>query len=256
MPHVPAGVAEQVSRLLAEGQDVSDDLFDQLLTDRPRQKSRTYWTPVEGAKLASAWLTEVKAERVLDVGSGPGKFAVIVSLLTKRRVFGIERRDELVFQSRQLARRLGADVQIAEGTLEAVKPEQYDAFYFYNPFGELLSADADRYDTSFPGSFDAYLRSARLVERWLRGAPVGTVMVTYNGLGGRIPTTYSLKRQAKVRQDVMRLWVKERAHDDGDAVLEVEGELVTARHMLELAKTSGADFSDSPLVAALCEPGE
>ncbi len=92
------------------------------------------------------------------------------------------------------------------------------------------------------------------MERWLRAAPVGTAMVTYNGLGGRIPVSYRVRHTTHVRDDTMRLWVKEKPDTSHEAYIEIEEELITASELAELARTSGRGFSDSPLVQVLSTP--
>lgn len=253
LPIEPAAV---ISALLRKREPVSDEAFDTLLTELPRKKSRTYWSSVEAAQTASRLLRDAGATRVLDAGSGVGKFCVIASLDSDHRVWGIERRGELVFESRRLAQALGAEVVITEGTLDKVDPGEFDGFYFFNPFGEYVAADEDRYDLSSPRSFDAYIRDARLVERWLRNAAPGTAMVTYNGLGGRIPESYRVRHTTHVRDDTMRLWVKEKPDDSREAYIEIEEELITASELRRLAAQNGAGYADSPLVRELSTPAE
>ena len=252
----PVDPAATISALLRNRKEVSDEAFDSLLTELPRKKSRTYWSSVEAAQTASRLLREAGATQVLDAGSGVGKFCTIASLDSSHRVWGVERRGELVFESRRLAQLLGAEVVITEGTLEKIDPSEFDGFYFFNPFGEYVAADEDRYDLSSPRSFDAYIKDARLVERWLRAAPVGTAMVTYNGLGGRIPVSFRVRKTTHVRDDTMRLWVKEKPDTTHEACIEIEEELITATELARLAAENGAGFADSPLVRELSTPGD
>lgn len=243
--------ATDVARRLMAGEEVSDESFDALLSELPRSRSSMYWSTVAAAREANHLFAMAGAQRVLDVGSGVGKLACILSLSSGHRVWGIERRGQLVFESRRLAQRLGAEVVIHEGELDSIDVSRFDGFYFFNPFGEYVSGDEDRYDDQAPRSFEPYLRDAHRVERWLRAAPVGTALVTYNGLGGRIPASYSARHTSTVRHDLMRLWVKEREDDGGEALIEVEEQLIAANHLLQLARSSGSEFSDSLLVAAL-----
>ena len=82
------------------------------------------------------------------------------------------------------------------------------------------------------------------------GAVVGTALVTHHGLGGRIPASYEVRHTERFGKGVMRLWVKERAEDHGQAFFEIEEELVTAEELAKLA----ADVDAEPLIAALCAP--
>ncbi len=249
-------MGQEIGRKLIAGDEVTDEEFDALLDEKPRARSGRYWSCVRAARVASKLLTQAGAQNVLDVGAGVGKFCTIASLTSSRRVWGLERRGALVYDARRLAQRLGAEVVMHEGTLADIDPSRFDGFYFFNPFGEYVADDAGRYDSEFPRSFDAYIRDARTVERWLLDAPVGTAMVTYNGLGGRIPACFKVQHTTLVRDDVMRLWVKTGPSINTEAYVEVEDELITASALAELAKQGEKAFEDSPLVAALASPPE
>jgi predicted RNA methylase len=241
-----------LARAIVDGQRVDDDAFDALLSIRSQVCSRSFWSPVAAARRAAELFRDAGAQRVLDVGAGAGKFCVVASLVLGHRVWGIERRDSLVREGEAIATALGADIELTHGTLVDVDPTRFDGFYFFNPFGEYVADEEDRYDTNFPRSFDGYVRDARRVERWLRAAPVGTVVVTNHGLGGRIPASFTVKHTERSGRGVMRLWVKEREDVDDAAWFEVEDELVDAKELLELAKSP----DDEPLVAALCAPAD
>jgi SAM-dependent methyltransferase len=242
-----------LGKRLAAGEPVADEEFDALLSEKPRKKAGRYWSGVRASRSATRLLSRVGAQRILDVGAGVGKFCAIASLASSRRVWGLERRGQLVHDARLLAQRLGAEVVIREGTLASIDVADFDGFYFFNPFGEYLAKEDGRYDDEFPRTLEAYLDDARLVEGWLREAKVGTALVTYNGLGGRIPSCYEVRHSTLVRDEVMRLWVKTSPTvASTTAHLEVEYQLLSAS---KLASLSAADtealYASNPLIAAL-----
>lgn len=247
-------LGQTLGRRLREGQPVEDGALDRLLSERPRERSAQHWSSVEVSTLAARLLRDAGATRVLDIGAGAGKFCAVASLVTGQRVFGVERRADLVREARQLAGRLGADVELIEGGLAAVDPRQFDGFYAFNPFGEYVAADEDRYDEAFPRTFAGYIHDARTVERWLLDAKVGTALVTSNGLGGRIPACFELSHSVTLKKNVLRLWVKTRVASGTRAVVEVEHELIDADALAALARRGAEAFEDSPLVAALATP--
>lgn len=220
---------------------VTDDAFDSFLSEHAEHHSRTFWTPVHVAQAAARLFREAGATRVLDVGSGVGKFATILSLDSGHRVWGVEQRGPLVYESRLLAQRLEAEVVIIEGALCDVDPRPFDGFYFFNPLAEQLAEEKDCYDLAGERTLDAYLRDAQCIERWLNEVPVGTALVTYNGLGGRIPTSFLAKRTLQVQGNVMRLWVKVREHAS-DAFLDIEDLLLTASYLRQMEAEMGDDF--------------
>ncbi|MDP1824094.1 MAG: class I SAM-dependent methyltransferase [Archangium sp.] len=251
----PDPLAEEIRTRLTSRQPVSDEQFDQLLPVRPRIRSASYWSSVEVAQTASRWLTEAGAQRVLDVGSGVGKFCSIAALSSSRRVWGVELRPDLALAARQLAQRLGAEVVILDGTLESVDPGRFDAFYFFNPFAEHLAEVHERYDERFPASVDGFINDVRIVERWLRAAPIGTAMVSYNGLGGRIPLSWVVEKSDLVNGDHLRLWVKRGLDDSNDAIIEVNEYLLPASRLASLIHGGDPRVKGNSLVARLVSPG-
>lgn len=247
--------AATISTHLRRREPVTDVAFDSLLSDYARARSRTFWSTVRAAQTAAECFRAAGATRVLDVGSGVGKLTSILSLDSGHRVWGVEQRPALVYESRRLAQRLDAEVVITEGGLETVDPLRFDGFYFFNPFAEHVSEDPTCYDLTVARSFDAYLRDARTVESWLRQAPIGTALVTLNGLGGRIPTSFLQRRVVRVNGNTLRLWTKTQAVASTDAYIEIEGVVVPASRLAELVASGGQVELDA-LVAALVAPPE
>jgi hypothetical protein len=68
----------------------SDLAFDALYERRIRELSPQHWTPVRIARRAAELLTLSGAKRILDVGSGVGKFCIVGALTTEAQFVGIE----------------------------------------------------------------------------------------------------------------------------------------------------------------------
>src|SRR5207253_2009759 len=90
--------------------------------------------------LAAARLLRPRpGERVLDVGSGSGKFCVVGSLATPGVFVGVEHREPLVHEARRLARLFGARRgRFLHGDALALDWASYRCLYFYNPFAQTL----------------------------------------------------------------------------------------------------------------------
>jgi SAM-dependent methyltransferase len=250
----PVERARRITNVLRRGGWVEDGYFDRLLSEAMRDKSASFWSSVSVAQTAAKWLAEAGCTRVLDVGAGVGKFCAVASLTTGRRFWGLEQRGALVFEARKLAQALTAEVVMVEGGLSVIEPHRFDGFYFYNPFAEHIADKYERLDDSLVCSADDYLRDARTVERWLRAARVGTAMVTYNGLGGRIPCSWKSEREQRLRGNLLRLWVKRGEDVSNDAFIEVEDRLVSAGLLAQLVKQSPRMSMEDALVARLVEP--
>ncbi|GMU59232.1 MAG: hypothetical protein AMXMBFR34_09950 [Myxococcaceae bacterium] len=249
------GTAERIGAALRRGDFVKDRDFDRLLSAGLRGKSPSFFSSVVVAQTAARWLSDAGRTRVLDVGAGVGKFCAVAALTTGRPYVGLEQRGTLVAEGRKLVAALAAEVQLVEGGLADVEPSSFDGFYFYNPFAEHIADKYERIDDTLECSADDYLRDARTVERWLRAAPAGTAMVTYNGLGGRIPLSWRCERELKLAGNMLRLWVKQPgAEASADAYIEVEDRLLPASVLAELVRRSPRVSIEDGLVARLVLP--
>jgi cyclopropane fatty-acyl-phospholipid synthase-like methyltransferase len=75
---------------------ISNDRFDQIFDQKLRRVSSVHWTPVEVALSILELLDLAKGSKVLDVGSGAGKFCLVGALNTKAHFFGVDQRQSLV----------------------------------------------------------------------------------------------------------------------------------------------------------------
>lgn len=202
--------------------DVPDRVFDELLSPMARSRSRPFWTPIGVAQRAAKRLAERGARRVLDVGSGPGKFCIVAACARPEVQFrGIEHRAELVEGATALGRRLRLDnLEFSCGDALAADWHGFDGLYFFNPFAENSFAPEDVFDATVELSAvrlaSELLRSTRL----LSSVRVGTVVVTYHGLSGPIPSSFELDFEERAGSTFLRTWVKRRAHEEAWCHLE------------------------------------
>lgn len=160
---------------------------------------------------------------VVDVGSGAGKFCVAAALCGRARFHGVEQRPRLVAAARELARvfDVGDRVTFSHAVFGPASPlPRADAYYFYNPFGENLFGPEDRLDDEVEVSEPRYVREVAAVEAMLGRAPVGTYILTYNGFGGGVPTSYATIRVDRKLPNTLRLWrrVPDPCESDGAEV--------------------------------------
>jgi SAM-dependent methyltransferase len=202
---------------LERGDALTDRDFDRLYPHHVRELSRAFWTPVRVAQRAAELLAPAKDRRVLDVGSGVGKFC-IVAAARGLEVTGLEHREDLVRIARSVAERVQAAALFVHGDLGAVDWADYGAFYFYNPFFENVHRDNhidERVELS-SRKFEADLGAAVAA---LALAPVGTRVVTYHGLGAPLPPTYRLIANESAGSDTLKLWVRMEGETDETALL-------------------------------------
>jgi len=63
--------------------EVGDEEFNRIYPKSIRDLSQFQWTPLEVAKLAAKYLAEIPGKKVLDIGSGVGKFCMIGACCTQ-----------------------------------------------------------------------------------------------------------------------------------------------------------------------------
>ena len=190
-------------------QFISEDSFDLIFPERVRIRSLDFWTPVEVARRAAEFLAPEPTARVLDVGSGVGKFCIVGAATTGASFSGVEHRPHLVEIAKRAARRFDAlRVDFTVGTIEEVEWFNFDAFYLFNPFEENVFATPSALDRSVVLSEARFWADVAFVERRLARLPVGARVATYHGFGGRIPPSYELVAQHPVCGAVLRFWIK------------------------------------------------
>lgn len=213
-PLAPHGATpQQIASALRAGSCPPDRVFDRLLPPDLSALSQQHWTPLAVVQRAAAWFEELGVERVVDIGSGAGKFCVAAALTCGAGFLGLEQRPRLVGVARHLAESfgLGDRVRFSLGTLGEVSLPPADAYYVFNPFGEHLFGPEDRIDHTVESSDARYARDVALVEELLRSAPTGTYLLTYNGFGGRVPRNYREVRADWGLACVLRMWRKDGA---------------------------------------------
>ncbi len=122
---------------------------------------------------------------------------------------GIEQRPRLVRLGTRLARQLTrGNVRLWAGDVTTVPWHQYEGLYFFNPFGENVMHRSEQFDHEVTLSSLRFGSDLLRVESLLDQAPVGTVIVTYFGLGGPIPFGYELVGDERAGRDRLRTWVQ------------------------------------------------
>ncbi len=198
-----------IAETLRSGGDVDDADFDALYPADVRAAGAVYWTPVSVATRAAALLAVGGTTRILDVGAGIGKFCIIAAAVTGTEIVGLEHRARFVDIARAAAERAGVTrVRFEHGGLEDVDPEEYDAFYFFNPFEENNWTADEQLDQSVPLSRQRFVLDVNRAEHLLARARVGARVVTYHGFGGAMPEGYRHVGRERHPRSYLDSWVK------------------------------------------------
>jgi SAM-dependent methyltransferase len=199
----------QLAERLARGLHVDDDELDALFPVWARALSRLHWTPIEVARRAARWLVTSPGSRILDIGAGVGKFALVGALVTDGQFVGVEQRPAMVAVATAAGRGLGARrARFVTGDMASLDWQAFTGFYLYNPFLEDLREEGPLERTGDDRS-DAFTACVRLVQDRLARAPVGTRVATFHGFGGELPPGYREEPQPAPAIKHLALWRKD-----------------------------------------------
>ena len=189
---------------------LSSDLeFDAAYDDKIRDLSEQHWTPVRVAARAAQLLTHAGATRILDVGSGVGKFCIVGALSTDAHFVGVEWRRNLVEIARRTALGFGAvRATFVHASVDTFAFDGFDGIYLYNPFYEQISNFLIQIDNEIDRSPPAYRRFVRGTMTKLAEAPRPMAVVTFHGFGAPLPPEYTLLGDEPAGNDQLELWVK------------------------------------------------
>lgn len=165
-----------------------------------------HWTPVDVAKKAAYFLA-VPHARVLDIGSGVGKFCITAGAhFPKTQFIGVEQRKALCKYAEMAKNEMKLDnVSFIYGNLTDLDYNDYDHFYFYNAFYENIEPGS-RIDYAVRTSFELYERYSRFVYAMLDAKKPGTRLVTYHARETQVPASYALVDNSYSK--VLKMWIK------------------------------------------------
>lgn len=195
--------------LLSQCRVASNRDFDSLYPKRIQQLSGKHWTPVEVAVLAAGFLAEQRGARILDIGSGIGKFCLVAAQHYPDSHFsGVEQREKLVRLARKAQKSIGTEnTTFVHGNFTQLDLNQFDHFYFYNSFYENLVDREFHIDEHIEHSLSLYEYYTHYLFKALEGRPNGTKLVTFHSFREVVPPGYSLVES--LHNTLLKCWIKE-----------------------------------------------
>ncbi|WP_158288476.1 class I SAM-dependent methyltransferase [Mucilaginibacter psychrotolerans] len=183
-----------------------DAAFDTLYPEHIRDLSQLHWTGLDIAMEASNFLASPGA-RVLDIGSGVGKFCIAAGVYHPEASFyGIEQRKALYSYAETAKQQIGVEnVFFRHGNLTTLNYDEYDHFYFYNSFYENIEPGS-RIDHAVHTSFELYNTYTFHIREMLDSKPAGTKLVTYYAPDKQVPEGYKLIDNSYSRH--LKMWIK------------------------------------------------
>lgn len=194
-------------RIHADKWFYSDEQFNQLYPLSIQALARRHWTPLSVARKAANFLVAENYVRILDIGSGVGKFCLGAAYYKPKALFyGIEQRKGLTEHAEIAKETLHIqNVAFFNGNFTLLNLKRYDHFYFYNAFYENL-AGTDKIDDSIDYSGELYNYYNRYLFSQLDQKPGGTRLATFHSLEDEIPQSYH--EVGSEFDNLLKFWIK------------------------------------------------
>jgi SAM-dependent methyltransferase len=184
----------------------SDKEFDAVYPLKIRKLSSRHWTPVEMAKRAADFLVNDAETRVLDIGSGVGKFCLAAAAYSQGNFTGVEQRENLVRLSQKIAKRFHLErVNFIHANIKNINFKDYDSFYFFNSFEENLDL-TDKIDEDSHIDVALYESYCHYLYGQFEATPSGSKVVTYCTSSNIIPESYNLVKTGT--KGKLKFWQK------------------------------------------------
>lgn len=194
-------------RKMKEKWNGSDDRFNQLYPFYIQVLARKHWTPLTVARKAANFLAAENSVRILDIGSGAGKFCLAAAhAKPKAFYYGVEQRKSLIVEAEIVRKTLKLEnVSFIHANFTQLDFRNYDHFYFFNSFYENLTG-TNKIDDSIEYSQELYNYYNRYLFKQLEQKPAGTKLVTYHSLEDEMPEGYLLV-DAEI-DNLLKYWIK------------------------------------------------
>ena len=188
--------------------EVFDKDFNLIYPKYIQKVADIHFSPVKIAKLAAFYLMDKKGTKILDIGSGAGKFCMIGSACTEGVFVGIEQRPKLSRLAQKLSKRYNlTNVTFINANIKNVSFQDFDAFYMFNSFYENISV-MGAIDNTVDLNRELYKEYSIYVREQLDMLPVGTRLVTYYSFLTEIPDSYEV--QFAIIDEKLKMWEKVR----------------------------------------------
>ncbi|MFN5147703.1 MAG: class I SAM-dependent methyltransferase [Flavobacteriia bacterium] len=195
-----------VFKRLRERSPISDEEFDSLFPVEFHEHSHRHYTSVFIAQKAIDYLTVDPNSRIIDIGSGTGKFCLIGAARRPNHFTGVEYRPAFVEAARQVVEREDIyNAQFICDTILNIDFSDYDHFYMFNPFLEHKDQTA-KIDLSVSHFSKEYEVFRSYVYEQFSQLQIGTRVATYYVGKEQLPESY--EQVASFFGDTLRFWEK------------------------------------------------
>lgn len=185
----------------------SDKQFNKLYHPSIQLLAKRHWTPLIVAKKAAHFLAAESNVRVLDIGSGVGKFCLAAAYYQPNAFYyGIEQRKHLINHAEAAKQMLHTEnVFFLNGNFTQLDFTKYDHFYFFNSFYENIMG-TEKIDDSIAYSPELFHYYNRYLYKELEQKPAGTKFVAYHSLEDEMPPDYHVV--STEMHGLLKFWIK------------------------------------------------
>lgn len=185
----------------------SDEEFNKLFPIHIQRLAKSHWTKLDIITKAVNFLAVENNTRILDIGSGVGKFCLAAAWQTPNvHYFGIEQRRDLYEHSLMAQRSLAINnVTFIHGNFTQLDLRDFDHFYFYNSFYENIT-DTDRIDDTIECSLELFNYYHLYLLKQLEKKKPGTRLCTLCSFESEIPPDYH--EVGSEFNELLKFWIK------------------------------------------------
>ncbi|MEP7163414.1 MAG: class I SAM-dependent methyltransferase [Ferruginibacter sp.] len=194
-------------KLNAERWFNSDTQFNQIYPSAIKALAGKHWTPLSVSRKAANFLAAENNVRILDIGSGVGKFCLSAAYHQPNAFYyGVEQRRNMVSHAEAAKGILHLNnVAFINGNFTQLDFRDYDHFYFYNAFYENI-VGTDKIDDSIDYSGELFNYYNRYLFSRLEQKAAGTRLATFHSLEDEVPPSYHLV--GAEMDDLLKFWIK------------------------------------------------
>jgi SAM-dependent methyltransferase len=185
----------------------SDEQFNKLFPVHIQNLAKSHWTKLDIITKAVDFLAVDNQTKILDIGSGVGKFCLAAAWRSPHvHFFGIEQRRTLYEHSLMAQKALSINnVTFIHGNFTQLELKDFDHFYFYNSFYENI-VDTDKIDDSIECSLELFNYYHLYLLKQLEQKKSGTRVCTLCSFENEIPADYH--EVGSAFNDHLKFWVK------------------------------------------------
>lgn len=168
----------------------ADAVFDTIYPKKYQDHSARHFTPVHIAVKAARLLVDRPTDRILDIGSGVGKFCCIGSSITGAQFYGVEKRKTLTNLSNKIKKTYQLkNAHFINDDFTTLDFGQFNGIYFFNSFHEHFDETCVLDETS-KVSLAVYKEYHESLIAKLNECKTGTKLVTYYTFKNKIPSSF------------------------------------------------------------------